>query len=129
MMRCRWGIPATPKAATALVLTATAALAGIWIFIVANSTVSSGVDRRLADSERCGASAELMAPRANDYRLAQELLPSTEPRRQRESCRLRRRYRSAFGGVGFLDEFHQRGNERCKSVRGHHQPADEGGVN
>jgi hypothetical protein len=49
------------------VLTATATLADNRVFIIANPTVSNGLDRCLANGERCGALAALAYCRSREF--------------------------------------------------------------
>jgi hypothetical protein len=51
----------------ALVLTATAAFADSRVFIIANPKVSSGIDRCLANGERCGAQAAQAYCRSREF--------------------------------------------------------------
>jgi hypothetical protein len=76
------------------VLTATAAYADNRVFIIANPTVSSGVDRCLANGERCGAQAALAYCRSQEFaqatayrRVDPDEVTGSVPKRAAETCR------------------------------------------
>jgi hypothetical protein len=80
--------------AGALALTATAAFADNRVFIIANPTVSSGVDRCLANGERCGAQAALAYCRSQEFaqvkayrRVDPDEVTGSVPKRAAETCR------------------------------------------
>jgi hypothetical protein len=78
----------------ALALIATAAFADTRVFIIANPTVSSGVDRCLANGERCGAQAALAYCRSREFaqvkayrRVDPDEVTGSVPKAAAETCR------------------------------------------